>query len=256
MRRLTVVLLAGIALLALAGGAWGASKINGRQIKAGTITGKQVKNHSLSRKDFRGSVRGPRGRTGPAGATGATGPTGARGPVGPQGPAGPAVTARITRVEQSITVPPGGIDSVIAFCPSGYDDISGGFESTGADSEVFFSSDLGVPDGWAAGIDNFDSTVDADLTAFSYCVPAGRAVVASAGHRALERRVAAAVAAQRSRAHIARSCSAGYVRARIGGETKCLHAGEFCARRYQRKYRSHGFRCARGSDGRLRLRRR
>src|SRR5690348_6670359 len=55
MRRLIVVLLAGMAVLGVAGAAWGAGKISGKQIKTGTITGKQVKNRSLTRKDFRGS---------------------------------------------------------------------------------------------------------------------------------------------------------------------------------------------------------
>jgi hypothetical protein len=48
----------------------------------------------------------------------------------------------------------------------------------------------------------------------------------------------------------AKSCSGSFVRARIGGVTKCLHAGEFCAKRYRRQYRRYGFTCA--ANGRLR----
>jgi hypothetical protein len=32
--------------------------------------------------------------------------------------------------------------------------------------------------------------------------------------------------------------------ARIGGATKCLEPGEYCARRYQSQYRRHGFTCS------------
>lgn len=46
-------------------------------------------------------------------------------------------------------------------------------------------------------------------------------------------------------ASIAKHCSSGYTRARIGGEIKCLHAGEYCAKRYRRQYRRHGFVCRR-----------
>ncbi len=41
---------------------------------------------------------------------------------------------------------------------------------------------------------------------------------------------------------------------RVAGKTKCLGPGQFCARRNQSDYRRAGFVCARGSDGRDRLR--
>jgi hypothetical protein len=78
-------------VFAMAGGAVAASKITGKDIARNAVTGKHVKDRSLTPKDFRGSVRGPRGLTGPAGPAGAQGPkglAGARGPIGPQGPAG------------------------------------------------------------------------------------------------------------------------------------------------------------------------
>jgi hypothetical protein len=50
--------------------------------------------------------------------------------------------------------------------------------------------------------------------------------------------------------------STRYVHAVIEGHHKCLGTGQFCAVRNQRIYRSHGFVCKRGSDGRLRLHRR
>jgi hypothetical protein len=54
---------------------------------------------------------------------------------------------------------------------------------------------------------------------------------------------------------IAKSCSSGYTHAVIGGVQKCLHAGEFCAHRYDSQYRRYGYRCIRfyANVGRYRL---
>jgi hypothetical protein len=41
----------------------------------------------------------------------------------------------------------------------------------------------------------------------------------------------------------AKGCSRGYAPARIGGESKCLRRGQFCAKRYDSQYRRHGFQC-------------
>jgi hypothetical protein len=54
----------------------------------------------------------------------------------------------------------------------------------------------------------------------------------------------------------AKTCRAGYVRATIRGEVKCLHSGQFCARSAESQYRRYRFTCKRGSDGRYRLYRR
>jgi hypothetical protein len=43
----------------------------------------------------------------------------------------------------------------------------------------------------------------------------------------------------------AKTCSAGYTRARIDRQIKCLHVGEFCKRADDRQYRHYGFRCIR-----------
>jgi len=47
-----------------------------------------------------------------------------------------------------------------------------------------------------------------------------------------------------------KSC-AGYVKATIGGQTKCLRRGQYCAKAYKTQYRRYGFTCA-GSPARLR----
>jgi hypothetical protein len=47
----------------------------------------------------------------------------------------------------------------------------------------------------------------------------------------------------------AKKCPATDTPAVIGGKRRCLHAGEFCARRYNKDYRRYHFRCV---SGRLR----
>lgn len=42
-------------------------------------------------------------------------------------------------------------------------------------------------------------------------------------------------------------------KAKVGGQTKCLGRGQFCAPRYQSDYRRAGFRCASDGKGRNRL---
>ena len=88
--------------LSLSGGtAFAASKlITGHQIAKGTITGRNIKSHSLVSSDFRpGQLpSGARGPAGPAGPQGARGPQGAQ---GPQGPAGTAAASGIVQVDTS-----------------------------------------------------------------------------------------------------------------------------------------------------------
>lgn len=173
----TILLLAAIATLVLAGGAFAAGQITGRSIKNGTITGKDVKNHSLTKKDFKGSVRGPRGFTGAQ---------------GPQGPAGPINAGGLTRVTADAVIAPGDVGHVTAFCPSGQAVVSSQYESIAADGEVFYVSDFGVRDGISVGLDNFDSPVEGDVRAIAYCARSGGAVIASTGRATLERRANAA----------------------------------------------------------------
>ena len=54
---------------------------------------------------------------------------------------------------------------------------------------------------------------------------------------------AAATAWTAPTATIAKTCSAGYTHAVIGGAEKCLRAGQFCAHRYDRRYHRYGFNC-------------
>ena len=61
--------------VALSGTALAHGLINSADVVNNSLKGIDVKNKSLTKKDFRGSVRGPRGLRGPRGATGAAGAT-------------------------------------------------------------------------------------------------------------------------------------------------------------------------------------
>ncbi|HZO60165.1 MAG TPA: hypothetical protein VFB51_10775 [Solirubrobacterales bacterium] len=87
---------------ALGGSAYAAVTVTGANVKDGTITGKDVKNRSLSTGKLSASAlssltgkpgpagpQGDKGAPGPAGATGPAGPTGPKGETGATGPAGP-----------------------------------------------------------------------------------------------------------------------------------------------------------------------
>jgi hypothetical protein len=178
--------LAGVLVLCLAGGATAASKITGQAIKDNSITTKDIRNRSLMAKDFKSGQlpRGPRGVTG------------ARGPQGPAGPAGPVNVGGIVRVERTATVLPGDVDSVTAGCPAGYGFVSGGFQSISADGEVFFADTFGSRTTYSVGLDNFDSTLEGDITAVAFCAPSGRAIVATSA--SVRDRIARLVRARRA----------------------------------------------------------
>jgi hypothetical protein len=97
-RRGIIVACAAAALLAVAGGAYGAGKYlitSSKQIKPGAISygnlSPAAKRALAGKRGLRGFTgeTGAAGAQGPKGDTGATGPAGPAGPTGPQGPAGP-----------------------------------------------------------------------------------------------------------------------------------------------------------------------
>ena len=73
------ILVGVVVCLAMAGTATAARIIESSDVRNNSLTGWDVKDRSLTPRDFRGSVRGPQGLVGPAGPTGATGATGAAG---------------------------------------------------------------------------------------------------------------------------------------------------------------------------------
>lgn len=147
----TILALGVIALaLALAGGAWAGKRYlitSSSQIKPGSLTGVNIKNHSLTLRDLSSGAkgafeppvsqgsRGPAGPRGPRGATGATGPAGPAGPAGPQGlqgPAGPKAPALqyaegVVLVKRGSGSPtPWATDSTVLGSPLGFGDTASG----------------------------------------------------------------------------------------------------------------------------------
>jgi collagen triple helix repeat protein len=86
-RNLVVVVV--VALLLAAATAGAQSLIDSGDVMNNSLTGKDVKDKSLTKKDFKGSVRGARGAAGPPGAPGAPGAQGAQGAQGQPGVQGP-----------------------------------------------------------------------------------------------------------------------------------------------------------------------
>jgi Collagen triple helix repeat (20 copies) len=89
----TILALGVIALaLALAGGAWAGKRYlitSSSQVKPGSLTGDDIKNHSLDLADLASGAMERLDRTGPQGPQGETGPQGPQGQTGPQGEPGP-----------------------------------------------------------------------------------------------------------------------------------------------------------------------
>ncbi len=96
-----------VALFVILGGtATAAALIDGKRIKAGTVTSKQIKDRSLLAKDFKpGQLpAGERGETGARGADGARGPKGEPGESGPAGAASTAPGAPVAKGADNVTL--------------------------------------------------------------------------------------------------------------------------------------------------------
>jgi Collagen triple helix repeat (20 copies) len=144
--------------------------VTGSQIANGSITGKDVKDKSLTKADFRGSVAGPRGLTGAQGLQGPTGqrgPQGAQGVKGDQGPQGPKGdpgaqgiqgpqgiqgTAGATNV--TVRVGPVTFGTATVSCQDGEKAVGGGGDTEEVDAYLTKSApaqgDGETPTGWTA----------------------------------------------------------------------------------------------------------
>ena len=81
-------------VVATAGGAYAASKIDGKNLVRNSVASSKIENKTLKGKDFSNQAkRSLKGDRGPRGERGARGPQGAPGDTGPQGPAGQALAA-------------------------------------------------------------------------------------------------------------------------------------------------------------------
>jgi hypothetical protein len=160
--------------------------VNAKDIQANSITGLEIKDHSLTAKDFKGKFprgpAGPRGLPGPPGPPGANGQAGAKGDKGDPGP--PSLPA-ITYVKSANrTVNAGASDAVFVACPSGRP-ISGGVATSNADINVYVSAP-GTPtayagadsNGWWGGVRNF-SAGSGTWQTFAVCAQASVTAAAS-----------------------------------------------------------------------------
>ncbi|WP_028061167.1 hypothetical protein [Candidatus Solirubrobacter pratensis] len=214
-------------VLAMSGSAVAASKITSAQIKDGTITGKDIKNGSVAKADL--------GRDARAGMQGAPGPAGPAGPAG--APGAPGLAGVVTVESQHIDLGPNGVTPVswMAQCPAGKVVIGTGFVSSIAD--VGFVKAYGT---FVGGIMFNNTGVTAhDLYLQAICASTSGAVASSVG------RGTSKYSADRSDAIAHMACT----KAKIGGKSKCLQRGQFCAVRYKSQYRKYGFNCV---NGRLR----
>jgi rhodanese-related sulfurtransferase len=167
-------------------------EFNSVDIIDNTLTGRDIKNKSLTKADFRGSPRGPRGPRGVAGERGAQGPQGPGGPGGPQGPQGvqgipgnPAIP-NLTYLRSASTPAPEGQVDVGAFvpCPSGQRPIAGGVVTSSGNINVYqsapgnatnFESAGGIT-GWWASVRNFSTTTPGSFRTYAICAPANATV--------------------------------------------------------------------------------
>jgi hypothetical protein len=182
------------------------------------------------------------------GKAGAPGTQGAAGAPGPPGPAGPSSVGAITDViGPTVSVGPEEVGGAEAACPPGMRVIGGG-GSGGIAGLGVSEAESGRGD-WFVIVTN-TTLITVSIHAEALCAPAGQAVAARVGrppgagplrHR-MESAMRASLAARSPMAHTA--CSSRYTSATVGGSHKCLHAGEYCARRYEHQYERYGYDCS------------
>jgi hypothetical protein len=174
---------------ALGGSAYAAVTVTGKNIKDGTITGRDVKNRSLGTTKLsttavssltgqRGPAGpkgekgepGPVGPTGPAGPTGETGAAGAQGAPGPAGPPGPSgISGWEYRVSSGKYIPPGDNDRGYALCPGGKKALGGGASATHPGASVIDSAPLDGGTGWGVWYRNTGSVSGVTVYAWVIC---------------------------------------------------------------------------------------
>jgi hypothetical protein len=176
-----IIFFTAVALFALAGAAYGGSKITGAQIKDGTVTTKDIKNGTLTESDVSDKLW-----------ENMQGEPGLQGPQGPPGPPGPVNAAALVPVSSAqVAFGSSVVQSAVARCSPGYRVISGGGASV-SDEQLAISGPLSDRTGWlVAGVD-FEFNGGEYVQAFALCGPANTATLASTDRT--RREVAAAVA--------------------------------------------------------------
>ena len=141
-------------VVAMGGTGYAATKLSGSNIKAGTITGKQIKTRSLPAGKLSAKaiaqLRGAQGPAGPAGPAGAAGADGARGPAG--------IIGFKTVSSDVVALPSVAQKQATAKCPAGTIVVGGGVKTS------IVSPSVAINDSYPDGID----TWIADVTNNSY----------------------------------------------------------------------------------------
>lgn len=118
-------------------------------------------------------LRGPQGDPGPAGPPGATGPRGATGAQGPSGPQGEMGLPGITDIQivSAVTTSTTGIfKSATAWCPGGYNIISGGARMNSIVFGVHMVQSYPNVNGWFVSAESTSPTIRWALEVFAVCV--------------------------------------------------------------------------------------
>ena len=142
---------------ALGGTAYAAVTVTGKNIKDGTVTGRDVKNRSLGTNKLSAkamaSLAGRPGPAGPKGETGTQGPAGPRGPEGPQGASGISGWEHRVSVPGKF-VPPDSVGFAEVYCSPGKKALGGGGESIPGRAAISTSAPTSGGTGWVVRVYN------------------------------------------------------------------------------------------------------
>ena len=176
--------------LAVSGTATAAKLITGKNIARSTITGKHVKDRSLSARDFRGAIASRPGPAGPEGQRGLNGAKGERGPQGDPGPQGerglpgedgndgapgkdgaPGFNG-VERRHSAFIMRPHTSENTGVTCPTTHPKVvGGGYQTTGtgANAAHVYAS-FPTDDGWRVEAYNEGANHTLTVTAYAVCV--------------------------------------------------------------------------------------
>jgi hypothetical protein len=178
--------------VALGGSAYAAVTVTGKNIKDASVTGRDIKNHSLGTSKLSAATisslgqrgpagpqgpagdRGPAGQNGDRGQAGPAGPKGDTGPAGPDGPAGARGPSGFSGWEYrtvKLEIPPNSARRGRVGCSTGKVALGGGVSNVnyGASTYVWDSApDGATPTGWEAGV--FNEADDVTITDYVWVI--------------------------------------------------------------------------------------
>ena len=174
-----ILFIAVVAMLALAGGAYGAGKITGAADQGRHDHGRRREEQVAHAGRLQGLRAGAGWSAGSGWSAGER--LVRREPTGPQGPPGPSTLSAIKAYYGHMVVSAGDLNGGVVSCPAGQRIVSGGYF---ADSGIVFLNEATEDQtGWTVAVDNVGSPVDATLVAKVNCAGAGQAVAARARDR-------------------------------------------------------------------------